>query len=144
MTITAVHPDDPAYAQSYGAAWGASPDEFRAFLSPDVVYVEAGMQMTYEGIDATIAFQQFMLRFSSDSVIEFTSFLRDDDQFAAEWVWSGTATGRLRLGDDLVDARGSSYSVEGVAVGRFDDSGLVVHHKDYYDVRRLVAQLGPA
>jgi hypothetical protein len=141
MTIHAVHPDDPTYRKAYGDAWRGTADEFRAFLAPEVVYVEGGMQLSYDGIDATVSFQQFMLKFSQDSAIEFTNFLRQDDSFAAEWIWSGTATGKLRLGDDLFDARGKQFSVDGVAVGRFDAVGLVTYHKDYYDVRGLVAQL---
>jgi len=81
-----------------------------------------------------------MLAFSSDSHIEFTSLIRDGAAFAAEWRWAGTSNGPLQLAGKTCEPTGLRFDVPGVAICRTRDDGLIVYHKDYYDVATLVRQ----
>jgi len=137
---------DDAFATflaDYGRAWSSGEEqELRRVFTDDAVYVEGGMHNDYEGLPEVLRFFRFMLTFSADSTIEFRDVMHDEEQFVAEWVWSGTADGPLKLGPDVLPAAGKQYAVEGVAVCRFGEDGKVAYHKDYYNVLDLVGQLG--
>ncbi|GAA1750289.1 hypothetical protein GCM10009710_32770 [Aeromicrobium alkaliterrae] len=100
------------------------------------------MGHTYTGVHDVARFFRHMLRFSSDTLVDFTSIVVDGESFTAEWTWSGTADGPLSLGDQVHPATGRTYSVPGVAVCRADACGRVTYHRDYYDVRDLARQVG--
>jgi steroid delta-isomerase-like uncharacterized protein len=142
MTTTRLPIDDPGFIASYGDAW-SSRDEaaLTAFFAENGIYVEAAMDVTYAGVPDIARFFRFMLAFSPDSTIEFTSFIRQDDRFVAEWVWWGTAGGPLLVGSRRIEPTHRPYVVPGVAVCRVNSDGLVEHHKDYYDLHTLVAQV---
>lgn len=131
------------FQEAYGVAW-SSRDEalFSSFFSANCVYVEGATHMSFRGRAEVLRFFRFMQAFSPDSKIEFTSLLGEPRCFAAEWTWSGTASGKLLLDGVLYPATGRRFSVDGVGVCRADDSGLITYHKDYYDMRGLLKQLG--
>lgn len=136
----AMHDD---FLARYGQAWSAGDERaFAEMLTEDARYLEAGMGVNYEGRERVLSFFRFMLKFSPDSVIKFTDFTHDADSFVAEWMWSGTVAGPLRLGDRLLQPRYQSFAVPGVALCRFGTDQRVAYHKDIYDVRDLLAQLG--
>ena len=127
----------------YGRAWSAGDElAFAEMLTGDVRYLEAGMGVNYDGQDRVLAFFRFMLKFSPDSLIEFTDFSHDAESFVAEWMWSGTVAGPLRLGDRLLEPRNRSFAVPGVALCRFGADHKVAFHKDIYDVHGFLEQLG--
>jgi len=100
------------------------------------------MGVTHSGIAELARFFRYMLAFSSDSHIEFTSLIRDGAAFAAEWRWAGTSDGPLQLAGKTYEPTGLRFDVPGVAICRTRDDGLIVCHKDYYDVATLVRQIG--
>lgn len=135
--------DHALFLDLYGKAWSSGDDQLlRDTLSDDADYIEAGMGVDYIGTERVLGLFRFMLKFSADSLIEFTEFNHNDDSFVAEWTWSGTADGPLRLGDKLLPATGRPYSVKGVALCKVNDEGKVTYHKDIYDVLVLLKQLG--
>lgn len=138
-----VRPGDANFLEHYTSAWSSGDEELlRTAFAADGVYIDTGMGHTYNGVADVARFFRHMLRFSSDTHVQFTSIVVQDDAFTAEWIWSGTADGPLSLGRTLHPATGRRYEVPGVAVCRSDASGLVAYHRDYYDVRDLVRQVG--
>jgi len=134
---------ESGFLEAYGAAWSSGKeDHLAAYFADDVQYVEGAMEVTYSGIAELARFFRYMLAFSSDTHIEYTSLIRDGAAFAAEWRWSGTADGPLQLGGKTYEPSGSRFDVPGVAVCRTGDDGLIVYHKDYYDVATLARQIG--
>jgi steroid delta-isomerase-like uncharacterized protein len=135
--------NEPGFLEAYGAAWSSGTEEdLAAHVADDVEYVEGAMGMTYRGIAELARFFRYMLAFSSDSHIEFTSLIRDGDAFASEWRWSGTADGPLQVEGRTYEPTGLHFDVPGVAICRTRDDGLITYHKDYYDVATLVRQIG--
>jgi steroid delta-isomerase-like uncharacterized protein len=133
----------PGFLEGFGAAWSsANEGQLAAYFADDVRYVEGAMGVTYSGIAELARFFRYVLAFSSDSHIEFTSLISDSAAFAAEWRWSGTADGPLQLGGKTYEPTGRRFDVPGVAICRTRDDGLIVYHKDYYDVATLVRQIG--
>lgn len=139
----AARPGEPAFLEHYTSAWSSGDEALlRTAFAEDGVYIDTGMGHTYTGVADVARFFRHMLRFSSDTHVQFTSIVVQDDAFTAEWIWSGTADGPLSLGRTLHPATGRRYEVPGVAVCRSDANGLVSYHRDYYDVRDLVRQVG--
>ncbi|MFK4040136.1 ester cyclase [Nonomuraea wenchangensis] len=133
----------PGFLRAYGEAWSSGDEHLLSrFLTEDAQYLEAGMGVDYIGREHVLRFFRFMLKFSSDSLVEFTDAIHADGAFAAEWTWSGVADGPLRLGERLLPATGHRYSVRGVALCRVTPEGLVSYHKDVYNVLELLEQLG--
>jgi|GEM_PF-2183180 len=140
--MTALLVDHPDYIERYGAAWSSRDHKvLTEFFAEDGVYVEGAMDATYAGVPGVAKFFRYMLAFSSDSTVEFTSFIREGEYFAAEWLWWGTADGPLVVGSRRIEPTDLPYVVPGVAICRVDSRGLVDHHKDYYDLQTLVAQV---
>lgn len=134
---------DPGFLERYTRAWSSGDEALlREAFSEDGVYIDTGMGHTYTGVADVARFFRHMLRFSSDTLVEFTSIVADSDGgFATEWVWSGTADGPLSLGSELLPASGRRYAVPGIALCRSTTEGLVTYHRDYYDVRDLLRQV---
>lgn len=102
------------------------------------------MGETYTGVDQVARFFRYMLTFSSDTDVAFTSLIREGSSFASEWIWSGTADGPLRVEGQVYPATGKRYAVKGVAVCTVNEEGLISLHRDYYDVGTLMHQIGAA
>ncbi|QTI69032.1 nuclear transport factor 2 family protein [Gordonia polyisoprenivorans] len=138
-----IRPDDKKFLQHYTTAWSSGDESLlREVFADNGVYIDSGMGHTYTGVADVARFFRHMLRFSSDTLVDFTSIVSDGNAFVAEWIWSGTADGPLSLGEKLHPPTGRRYSVPGVAVCRSDAAGRVSYHKDYYDVRNFIQQLG--
>lgn len=141
--MTRVPYTDPGFADAYGSAWGASDDDaLLAYFAEDGSYTDTGSSITVRGHAGLARFRRAMFAFSADSRIVFTSVLAGDGGFAAEWTWSGTATGDLVLDGRRYPASGRPYSVRGVALCRVGADGAITAHVDYYDMRALLVQIG--
>ncbi|MEO5902064.1 MAG: ester cyclase [Ilumatobacteraceae bacterium] len=133
---------DDGFREAYGDAWSCADESmWRRYYTPDVVYVEGGTHTSYEGIDAAARFFRFMYRFAADSRIDFINLFGDNAGFGAEWVWTGIAQGPLLVDGVVYPPTNLPFSVDGAAVCKVNSDGLVTYHKDYYDVRALMAQL---
>lgn len=138
-------PGDPGFLEAWSAAWSASdPAALLEMYSPDTLYVDVGSAASYQGRGELEGFFAHMLKFARDSRIVFHNYAGDAGSFASEWTWSGTAQGRLMLNGQLLERSAKRFAVEGVAFCTRAEAGLIASHKDYYDMRALLGQLGLA
>lgn len=135
------HPTDPGYLSAYSAAWTKDVEALQGYFAPDGVYTDVAMGATYAGRSEIARFHRFMLTFAPDSVIEFHDGHADGGRFVAEWTWSGSFAGPLRLRNGaLVDATGSAFSVPGIAACRYGEDGLLTGHRDFWDLATVLDQ----
>ena len=133
---------DPGFPDAYGSAWSGTDDApLLAHFAEDGEYTDTGSSITVRGHTGIARFRRAMFAFSRDSRIVFTSLLGGEGGFAAEWTWSGTATGDLVLDGRRYPASDRPYSVIGVALCRVDATGAITAHRDYYDMRALLTQI---
>ena len=141
--MTRVAYTDPAFPDAYGSAWSGTDDAvLLAYFAEEGEYTDTGTSITVRGRGGLARFRRAMFAFSADSRIVFTSLIAGDGGFAAEWTWSGSATGDLVLDGRRYPASGRPYAVRGVALCTVDGSGAITAHRDYYDMRALLRQLG--
>jgi steroid delta-isomerase-like uncharacterized protein len=133
------------FMEAYGAVWSSGDAELLGrYFTEDAQYVESSYGNTYTGRVEIGRFSRFMHAFSDKVKIEYTSHCGTREQFALEWMWSGVATGPIRIGDKVHPATNKPYAVPGVAICRADRDGLITLHRDYYDVMTLLRQIGIA
>lgn len=134
---------DERFREAFGEAWSSADEaHWRTFFTPDVLYIEGGTQTEYRGIDQAARFFRFMYAFAKDSRIEFLNLHGDAHGFGAEWLWSGIAHGPLLVDGVVHPPTNRPFSVDGAAICRVNDEGLVTYHKDYYSMRTLMKQIG--
>jgi hypothetical protein len=132
----------PGFKKAYGVAW--SQTDVRPLLryfAEDGEYTDAGSSATFRGHGEIARFVELMFAFSHDSTVAYTSLLGGKDGFAAEWRWSGTASGKLVLDGHTYPRTNRPFAVQGVALCKVDDTGAITSHRDYYDMRALLKQL---
>lgn len=135
--------EDAGFAEAYGVAWSGTDDApLLRYFAEDGEYTDTGSSITVRGHAGIARFRRAMFAFSADSRIVFTNLLRGAGGFAAEWTWSGTASGGLALDGHMYPATNRPYAVQGVALCTVDDAGAITSHRDYYDMRALLKQLG--
>ncbi|MCF7548590.1 nuclear transport factor 2 family protein [Pseudonocardia sp. WMMC193] len=138
-----VHPTDRTFPAAYSLAWTSDPAGLLEFFAPEGTYTDVALGATYTGRAQVGRFHRFMVAFAPDSEIVFTETSAGAGRLTSEWVWSGSCTGPLRLRDgSLVDAGGARFSVPGVAVCTYDESGLLTSHRDYWDLTTVLLQAG--
>ncbi|CAJ1499177.1 nuclear transport factor 2 family protein [[Mycobacterium] burgundiense] len=141
--MTTAHPTDPNFAKAYSAAWTSDPDAMVGYFAADGVYTDVALDGRYQGHEEIARFHRFMLKFTSDTVIEFGDTHASDGRLYAKWVWSGSFDGPLRLrSGKLIDAMGTQFSVPGVAVCTYDANGKLTSHDDYWDLATVLDQAG--
>lgn len=115
----------------------------RLFFAPSGSYTDVAFGATYEGHAGIAKFHTYMLKFASDSVIEFDQVLAHNGHLHSKWIWTGTYDGPLRLrSGHVVDAAGKSFSVPGVAICEYDENGKLTSHEDYWDLATVLDQVG--
>jgi steroid delta-isomerase-like uncharacterized protein len=136
------HPADAGFAEDYSRAWTSEPIQLLDFFAPDGSYTDVAMGATYTGRDEIGRFHRWMLKFASDSLIEFSDACATDGRLYLEWVWSGTFEGALRLPDgSSVEPTGANFSVPGVAACRYAINGELLSHRDYWDLATVLRQV---
>jgi steroid delta-isomerase-like uncharacterized protein len=134
-----------AFVQAYGAVWSSGDAELLGrYFAEDGEYVESSYDHTYSGRAEIGRFSRFMRAFSQQVKIEYVSHCGTRELFALEWVWSGLASGPIRIGEKVFPPTNKPYSVPGVAICRARGDGLIVSHRDYYDIMTLMRQIGIA
>ena len=140
---TRPHPTDPTFIGEYSRAWSSDLDALLDFFAPDGTYTDVAMGGHYEGHDGVATFFRFMLKFAPDSTVHFEEAEGADGLLVAEWTWSGTFAGPLRLRDgSLLDASGTPFSVPGVAVCHYGADGRLTSHRDFWDLATVLDQAG--
>ena len=133
---------DEDFLEVWGKAWSSGkPEMLLPLYAPTARYRDIGSELTFDGHEEIARFLRYMLRFAPDSMIHFDSAHGNRSGFAARWVWSGTATGALRVRDELFPATGTRFSVPGVAYCTLNGDGLLASHEDYYDMHAVIRQV---
>ncbi|WP_067903087.1 nuclear transport factor 2 family protein [Nocardia vaccinii] len=142
--MTVPHPFDPGFAEAYSHAWtAADPGRLLEFFTPAGEYTDVAMGGSYTGHEEIGKFHRFMLAFAPDSVIEFHDVTAIGGRLYAQWDWSGSFAGKLRLrSGKIVDPAGARFTVPGVAVCRYDEFGLLTSHSDFWDLGTVLNQAG--
>lgn len=135
----------PGFLAAYGAVWSSGDGALLAsYFSVDGSYVESSYNHSYDGREQIARFSRFMHAFSRDVKIEYVSHCGDTELFALEWVWSGIATGPIRIDGVVYPASNTRYEIPGAAICRANEHGEITYHRDYYDLLTLMRQLGIA
>lgn len=133
----------PGFMQAYGAVWSCGDAAHLGnYFNPQGVYIESSYGDSYAGREQVGRFSRFMHAFSKEVKIEYLSHCGTAELFALEWLWSGVATGPIRLHGKVHAPTNRSYSVPGVAICKADAQGLILLHRDYYDLATLMRQIG--
>lgn len=139
----ALHPTDPKFAPAYSKAWTDDPEALVGFFAPDGRYRDMAFDVSYQGHEQIAKFHRYMLKFASDSYIEFEDIFAADGRFYAKWLWTGTYDGLLRLrGGQVIDAAGKRFTVPGVAICQYGDDGMLTNHEDFWDLATVLDQVG--
>jgi steroid delta-isomerase-like uncharacterized protein len=104
-------------------------------------YEDKTSGVVVEGHDMMRRFMKVYLNFSPRCVVTFTRVIAGPRIFAAEWTWTGTGDGELRLPDGTTPADGKPFDVPGVSICTIDDDGLITSHTDFWDAATLMRQL---
>lgn len=133
---------DQGFLEAWGHGWSCGdPDVLLPLYRPDARYLDVSSGLTFTGHDEIRRFYRWMLAFAPDSTVAFDSAHGDGDGFAARWTWSGTASGRLKVDEQIHPATGLHFSVPGVAFCALGHDGTIASHEDYYDMRAVLKQL---
>ena len=115
--------------------------ELKALLdccSPDVLYEDLPTAKVFEGHDGITRMCEGAYNWSSDVAATVLTRQTNGTLFAVETEWKGTNT--APIGD--LPATGRRFALKMVSVGTLDDHGLVVEHRDYWDLAGFLAQVG--
>jgi steroid delta-isomerase-like uncharacterized protein len=136
---------NPSFLAAYTEAWSSGDKELLgAFFSEDGCYVESSYETEYKGRAEIGRFMRFMHAFSREVRVEFLGHCGDAHLFATDWVWSGVATGPIRIDGIVYPATNKPYRIPGVAICRANERGELTYHRDYYDLLTLMRQIGIA
>jgi steroid delta-isomerase-like uncharacterized protein len=134
---------DEDFLAAWGHGWSCGhPEALVPLYAAGCRYVDVGSSVEVIGHDELRRFYRAMLKFAPDSEVRFLDGHGDGRGFAAEWIWSGTASGSIRLDGKVHPAPGAFFSVPGVAYCTLADDGTIASHKDYYDMRAVLQQAG--
>lgn len=104
-------------------------DGLDAFYHPDVVFEDPLGRI--EGLDALKAYYAGMYKNVTEITFEFTNEVAAGDQHVAFWTMRLRAKGLNR---------GREVAATGNSLLRFDEAGLVVYHRDFFDMGEFVYQ----
>lgn len=139
----ALHPADPEFARAYSKAWTDDPEALVGFFAPVALYRDMAFDVSYQGHEQISKFHRYMLKFASDSYIEFEDIHAADGRFYGKWLWTGTYDGALRLrSGQVIDAEGKKFTVPGVAICLYGDDGKLTSHEDFWDLATVLDQVG--
>ncbi len=95
-----------------------------------------------EGREQIVRYWQRMFKGFTDLTMTVWNRVECADPGFSEWTMTGTHTGSFTLQDgDLAGASGRRITVRGCGACHAKD-GLVVAHRDYFDLLELYSQLG--
>ncbi|HXX90888.1 MAG TPA: ester cyclase [Acidimicrobiales bacterium] len=109
-----------------------------ACMSFDICYEDVPTGMVFDGHEGVAEMAAASHTWSNDLTIRVTSRQTDGTNFALECETTGTNTGDT----GAVAATGRTFSFRGVSIGRFGPDGLVVEHRDYWDLMTFLGQIG--
>ncbi|MFE1883643.1 nuclear transport factor 2 family protein [Streptomyces diastatochromogenes] len=115
-------------------------DRFPGLYTEDAVAEDRSFKRTHRGRAQIRAWVAEYL----DAVPEGSTELRRvqvaPDHAVAQWVWSGTLSGRLALLPPSA-VSGARFTVEGVSIFNFADDGLISREETYWNVADFLQQI---
>lgn len=140
---------DQSWLDSYTEAWCRHPEAggeagqdalaaLLAFVSVDVRYEDVPSGAVFHGHDGIRQMGAAALMMSSDITFEIVQRVAGDGSYAFESICRGTNTGTV----GPLPGNGASFSFRGVSVGEVSEGGLVISHRDYWDLAGFLGQLG--
>lgn len=137
-----VRPEEDGYIEAFGAAWSTgNPADVLPYFAPDGMYGDVGNRTEWRGHDKIAQFYEHMLVFAPDTVVEYPRFVLGDGGWWSEWLWSGTASGRLMLDGEPQPRSTNRFALRGVGVATTDEHGRLITYEDFYDMRALLRDL---
>lgn len=117
--------DNSSIAQTWVDAWtkgwpAKDVEAMAAFYSPDATYLSVPFRQPDRGVEGVRSYLTREFGVESDIECRFRTPIVDGDRAAIEW-WASWVEG----GDELTLA-GSTFLT-------FDDEGLIVDHRDYWN-----------
>lgn len=137
------------WLESYADAWCLHPAAGREggeaalaalleFMSEDVRYEDVPTGAVFVGHAGIKDMGAAASMMSSDVTFEIVQRVAGDSSYAFESICRGTNTGRV----GPLPGNGAPFSFRGVSVGEVSEDGLVISHRDYWDLAGLLGQLG--
>jgi hypothetical protein len=108
------------------------------FMSPSLRYEDVPSGMVFTGHDGVGQMCVAAREWSSDLAINVLTQQTNGSLYAFEGETTGTNTGAM----GPMPATGRRFVLRGVSVGRVSDDGLVVEHRDYWDLGSFLTQIG--
>lgn len=91
------------------------------------------------GIEGIVDVLQWLRESVLDLAMQIECYVIDGDMFADRWIMQGTHTGAPLMG---VPARGKSFTINGMDVGRIDEDGLITdiwHAEEFHQLLHQVS-----
>lgn len=130
-------------ADALGEAYDAHDvQRFVAGMRPDVVFVvpDAG---ELKGREQVAAYVQGFFDAFPDAELEPVAKYEDGNTTIDEWIFRGTHTGPLALPDgETVPPTMKRVSVPGLDIETWDDDGVLIGDRAYFDQLDFLTQLG--
>ena len=109
-----------------------------ACMSFDICYEDIPTGLVFDGHEGVADMVAAAHAWSNDLTIRVVSRQTDGTNFALESENTGTHTGDM----GALAATGKSFAFRGVSIGQFGSDGLVVEHRDYWDLMSVLGQIG--
>jgi ketosteroid isomerase-like protein len=90
--------------------------------APDIKWEDVSGHIDYDGLDGVKNMIELTLMAIPDCKFTHHGGMENGNQYAVEWTIGGTIFGQ-------------EFACRGASVGEFDDAGLIVHNRDYWDSR---------
>ena len=136
MVIATAH---RAFMDRYLDAWNThDPAAVARHMADDAIYEDVALGRVLHGPQEIATFVEEATRSSSDFRFEEVSLFTAGNDYANEWIMTGTNDRPL----PGVPATGRSFRVRGASIGKLDASGRIVENRDYYNLMELLTQLG--
>ncbi len=140
---------NPSWLDRYIDAWCQHPQAggeggetalatLLAFMSRDVRYEDVPTGAVFDGHDGIRQMGAGALQMSSDMSFVVVQRVAGQRSYAFESICRGTNTGAI----GPLPGTGGQFTFRGVSIGECSEAGLVVSHRDYWDLAGLLGQLG--
>lgn len=93
-----------------------------AITSPEIKWEDVSGHIAYEGSDGVKNMVELTLMAIPDCRFTYHGGMKNGNDYVVEWTMSGTAFGQ-------------EFACRGASVGETDDTGRILHNRDYWDSR---------
>ncbi|MFD5798038.1 nuclear transport factor 2 family protein [Streptomyces diastatochromogenes] len=115
-------------------------DKFPGLYTEDAVVEDRSAKRTHRGRAEIRAWAEDYLDAVPGASIELRRVQVAPEHAVAQWVWSGTLSGRLALLPPSA-VSGASFTVEGVSILNFTEDGLISREESYWNLADFLQQI---